>query len=397
MKKRLTLIGLIFLCPYLLFGQAIYKLIPRSPSLCEEASLPAEMQRKLDRIVKERAAKTMSYGQIVDCSNAFLKQSFTRFIQHNSLYFFLQDTPYQNSYIYTPPKMVITNSSRGHELIRGSQAKFNAKKDRLSSVILDSQQRLYIINRNDEICDPSAFQFTTEGTALHIEGNRIVLDVTPREIALGKCASEQRITVTHLSSNTTYHYNLAFSFDDSLSWRGQKKAFALMEYPTPAFPHLGLLLNLTDKKMTFVQLPLTIHGEGTDGRDGGRGLNGPNGTNTYTWTDKEGKSHTVKGTCGKPGGNGEDGTDGTDGGQYFIALDKALVDKLGVECVTAWIDPGLGGSGGKGGQGGLHGRGSGCIGKARDGADGRHGKNGQRGDFLYVIGDMQSWIKEGLK
>lgn len=395
---RLTLIGLVgIICTQMLCGQSIADLMPVSKSVRKEASLPAEKQRKLDRIIQERGTKNMRFGQVANCNSTFLLQSFTQFVEHNDSTFLLNDAPYQNAYSYTLPAMRITNSSHGHELTTGSGGKFNIKKDRLSSVILDNRQQLFIVNHNDEICDPALFKFSAEGEALHMEGNRIVLDATPHQFALGLYPTKQQITVTHLSSKTTYNYDLQIRFEDSLSWRGQKKAIAVMAYPTEAFPQLGLMLNLTDKTLTFVQLPLTIHGEGANGRDGHRGYNGANGINTYTWTDKEGKKHTTAGTCGQAGGDGEDGTDGTDGGQYFILLDTALEAQMGLGCITAWIDAGIGGQGGKGGEGGIHGRGSGCYGTARNGANGRHGRNGQRGDFLYVIGDVQSWIKEGLK
>ena len=84
-------------------------------------------------------------------------------------------------------------------------------------------------------------------------------------------------------------------------------------------------------------------------------------------------------------------------GQYLIFLDTDLVHRQGVECVTAWIDAGIGGEGGKGGEGGIHGRGSQCRGMAPNGKNGRHGRNGQRGDFLYVTGDVQTWIMKALK
>ncbi len=229
-----------------------------------------------------------------------------------------------------------------------------------------------------------------------MEGNRIVLDATPQEFAQGRYATEQRIRVTHLNSKTTYVYDLHIGFEDSLSWRGQKKAIAVMPYPTPVFEDLGVVMNLTDKTLTFVHLPLNIHGEGSDGKNGHRGYNGANGTNTYTWTDKEGKIHTVRGTCAQPGSKGEDGEDGTDGGQFFIFVDSSLDAFGGIESITAWIDPGVGGEGGKGGEGGIHGRGSGCSGMAPNGENGKHGRNGKRGDFLYVIGDAQSWIKQAL-
>lgn len=397
MNKFLWLIEIIlFVCPITLCGQSIKELLPVPPSICAEASLPAQMQRKLDRIVQERSEKNMRYGQVTDCRSAFLQESFTQYIRHNDTVFYLH-SPHFDQFEYTLPRMVITNTSRGHELIKGQGATFNVKKDRLSSVILDDKQCLYIVNRNDHLCDPTLFEFRAEGEGLHMEGNHIVLDASPRELALGRYAMQQRITVTHLASQATYHYDLQLSFADSLSWRGEKKAMAIMAFPTPLSSRLGVMLDLTDQTITFVQLPLTIHGEGTDGVNGHRGYSGANGINASTWTDKNGVKHTTAGTCGKPGGDGENGTDGTDGGQFFIVMDNGLVDMMGIECITAWIDPGLGGEGGKGGDGGIHGSGSGCKGKAPDGKNGQHGKNGQRGDFLYVIGDTQTYINQTLK
>lgn len=398
MKKRTLVIGYILLVIVgYLQGQSIQELMPMPRSICSEASLPADLQNKLNRILQERSEKQMRWGQVVTCRSAFLQDCYSRYVHHNDSSFYLNDAPYQYSYKYVFPKMIITNSSYGHEVIRGKGAKFNAKKDRLSSVYLDDSKHLYVVNRKNELCDPALFKFTAEEGGIHMEGNRIVLDMTPRDIANGKYSSEQRINVTHLNSNTTYRYDLQFVFEDSLSLRSKKKALALMAYPTADYPNLGAVLNLSDRTMFFVQLPLTIHGEGSNGANGRRGYNGQNGTPDYWWTDKEGKKHYTPGTCAQAGGNGQDGSDGTDGGQYLIFLDNGLVDSQGVECVTAWIDPGIGGEGGKGGEGGIHGRGSQCRGMAPNGKNGRHGRNGQRGDFLYVTGDVQTWIMKALK
>lgn len=398
MKKRTLVIGYILLVIVgYLQGQSIQELMPMPRSICSEASLPADLQNKLNRILQERSEKQMRWGQVVTCRSAFLQDCYSRYVHHNDSSFYLNDAPYQYSYKYVFPKMIITNSSYGHEVIRGKGAKFNAKKDRLSSVYLDDSKHLYVVNRKNELCDPALFKFTAEEGGIHMEGNRIVLDMTPRDIANGKYSSEQRINVTHLNSNTTYRYDLQFVFEDSLSLRSKKKALALMAYPTADYPNLGAVLNLSDRTMFFVQLPLTIHGEGSNGANGRRGYNGQNGTHEYWWTDKEGKKHHVAGTCAQAGGNGQDGSDGTDGGQYLIFLDNDLVDSQGVECVTAWIDPGIGGEGGKGGEGGIHGRGSQCRGMAPNGKNGRHGRNGQRGDFLYVTGDVQTWIMKAMK
>lgn len=398
MKKPLFFIGcflLMFITP--VRGQLIQELMPTPRSLCHEAALPADMQRKLNRICQERSEKQMRWGQVANCQSAYLQDCYSRYVHHNGSSFYLNDAPYQYTYKYVFPKMLITNSSYGHELIQGKGAVFKAKKDRLSSVYLDDNQRLYIVNRKNEFCDPALFRFVAEKEGIHMENNRIVLDMTPRDIAEGKYDALQSIVVTHISSNTTYRYDLQFVFEDSLSFRGQKKALALMAYPTPIYPHLGAVLNLTNRTMCFVQLPLTIHGEGLDGANGSRGHNGKNGAPEYWWTDKEGEKHYSPGTCAQEGGNGQDGSDGTDGGQYLIFLDTDLVNRYGVECVTAWIDPGLGGEGGKGGDGGIHGRGSQCKGRAANGRDGRHGKNGQRGDFLYVTGDVQTWFRKALR
>lgn len=398
MKKRTLIIGYILLIIVgSIQGQSIQELMPMPRSVCREASLPAELQRKLDRICQERAEKQMRWGQVATCRSAYLQECYSRYVQHNDSAFYLNDAPYQYNYKYVFPKMVITNSSYGHEIIRGKGAKFNAKKDRLSSAYLDGNQCLYIVNRNNESCDPALFRFKAEDEGVHMEGNHIVLDMTPRDIAEGRYPSEQKIEVTHLSSNTTYHYDLHLVFEDSLSLRGQKKALALMAYPTPVYPNLGAVLNLSDKTMFFVQLPLTIHGEGANGANGRRGSNGQNGTPDYWWTDKEGKKHYTPGTCAQAGGDGQDGSDGSDGGQYLIFLDTDLVNRQGLECVTAWIDPGIGGEGGKGGEGGIHGRGSKCKGTAPNGRNGRHGRNGQRGDFLYVTGDVQTWLRKALR
>lgn len=395
MKHYFAFVGVILFSGFVpSWGQSIESLMPVPRSLCIEASLPAEMQRKLDQIIADQASKTVLYGQKANSSSPYLAAAYNQHVQSNKSNYFL---PYVSSnYAYTVPKMVLTNSSRGHELVKGSGGKFNVKKDRLSSAIVDENQRLFVVNHGDELCDPSLFSYEAEGDVVRMDGNHIVLNISPKEIVTGEGLTKQRITVTHLASQIAYHFNLDMVFEDSLSLRSQNKSLAVMAYPTQDFPELGLVLDLEDQTLTFVQLPLSIQGEGQDGLNGRRGANGANGVNASSWTDKNGQVHKINGTCGKPGSDGGNGTDGADGGQFFIFLDSALHLQSGLNSVTAWIDAGKGGIGGKGGQGGLHGKGSGCSGKAPDGADGRNGQDGTRGDFLYVIGDVQSTINQLL-
>ena len=81
----------------------------------------------------------------------------------------------------------------------------------------------------------------------------------------------------------------------------------------------------------------------------------------------------------------------------MFCVSPDVVEYYGMDGIVATIDAGLGGKGGKGGEGGTHGKGSGCSGKADDGRDGKDGADGQRGDFLYVVADVDSFIEQLFK
>lgn len=364
MRNRLFVLCSLVILPMIGWGQAIKDLTPLPRVLSYEAALPAAVQRELDKITAERIQKT---------------------VQQEDLSPVLYDKASQRKYRWVLPIYTITNSSAGHEPLASGTGKFNAKKDRLSSAIIDANQRIQILNKKRQICDPSLFEFTMPEAGLHIAGNRIVMDGFLPDFVAGLYPTTQEITVTHKQSGLTYRYQIKLTFHDEVAWHGLNKELVFMSYPNAVYPDIAILYNYTDQQVMFVQFPFTIYGNGIDGANGRRGYNGANGINQYSWTDKDGKTHTTRGTCGSAGGNGEDGQDGTDGGQFLIIMDSTLVATSGTESVTAWIQAGKGGNGGKGGQGGLHGRGSGCYGQAANGSDGRHGHNGKRGDFLYVI------------
>lgn len=347
-----------------MLGQAIKDLAPLPRVLSYEAALPASVQRELDKITKERNEKTVQQD---DLSPIFL------------------DKATQHQYRWVLPDFTITNTSAGHEPIANGTGKFNAKKDRLSSAFIDANQRIQILNKKRQICNPSLFEFTLPSAGLHMAGNRIVVDAFLPDFVTGAFPTTQEITVTHKQSGLTYRYKIDLTFPEEVAWHGLNKELVFMPYPDAIIPNIAILYNHTDQQVMFVHFPFTIYGNGIDGADGRRGYNGANGINQYSWKDKEGKTHTTYGTCGSPGGNGEDGQDGTNGGQFLIVMDSALVAANGTQTVTTWIQAGSGGKGGKGGEGGLHGRGSGCYGQARNGTDGRSGHNGKRGDFLYVV------------
>lgn len=365
MKKRFTFLILIGILSIVnLWSQAIKDLAPLPRMLSYEAALPAAVQRELDQISAERVQKT---------------------VQQENLSPVFCDKASQRQYRWVLPTLTITNSSAGHEPIAKGNGKFNAKKDRLSSAIIDANQRIQILNKKRQICDPSLFEFTIPEAGLHIAGNRIVVDGFLPDFVAGLYPTTQEITVRHKQSGLTYRYKLNLTFPNEVAWHGLDKELVFMPYPNAVIKDIAILYNHTDQQVMFVHFPFTIYGNGINGTNGRRGYNGANGINQYTWKDKNGNTHTTRGTCGSAGGNGEDGQDGTDGGQFLIVMDSTLVATSGTQSVTTWIHAGKGGAGGKGGEGGLHGRGSGCYGQAANGTDGRSGHNGKRGDFLYIV------------
>ena len=216
-------------------------------------------------------------------------------------------------------------------------------------------------------------------------------------IAHGDYPLEHKILCRHIASDATYTFDLQMSWPKELEMSGETRTLALSPFSSTTSDHLGLLCDLETKKIEVVELPLTINADGKDGRNGKKGHYGANGTDKKTYTDKDGNTRTIAGTCAKPGEDGEDGEDGTDGGKFLFFISTELVEAYGLDGLVATIDAGKGGKGGKGGEGGIHGKGSGCSGKAPDGKNGKDGMDGKRGDFLYVLADVNSIYQQIIK
>lgn len=345
-------------------AQAIKDIDPLPRVLSWDAALPEKLQAQLEKFKKTLTKKSSRQPVI---SSAIVEE-----VQGGQYHWVL-------------PTFTIRNTSHGHELLEVGLGKFNAKRDRLSSAMIDTNNRIQILNQRRQICDPALFEFAMEPNGMHMEGNMIIMDAFLPEVVAGAVPLEQKITVKHKESGLTYTYNVNLSFPDSAAWHSLSKEMVFMAYPAAADTNVVLAYNRTDKQVMFVQLPFNIYGNGLDGADGRDGTKGRNGSNSYTYKDKNGVMHTKSGTCGTAGGNGTDGEDGGNGGSYLIILDENLVASKGIAEVITWVDGGKGGQGGKGGKGGTHGSGSGCSGKAEDGANGKNGKNGKNGDYLYVV------------
>lgn len=365
MKNRLFILCFLAILPMMRTqGQALKDIDPLPNVLSWDAALPEKMQAELDKFKKALTKKTTRQESV---SSAILEEVQAR------------------HYHWVLPTFTIKNSSRGHELLEVGLGKFNAKRDRLSSAMIDENNRILILNKRRQICDPALFEFSMEPNGMHMEGNMIVMDAFLPDVVAGSIPMEQKITVKHKDSGLTYTYNLSLSFPDSASWHGLDKEMVFMPFPAAADSNVVLAYNHTDKQVLFVQLPFYIYGNGLDGANGRDGLKGRNGSNSYTYKDKNGVTHTKSGTCGTAGENGTDGENGSNGGKYLIVMDETLVANKGISQVVTWVNGGKGGQGGKGGKGGTHGSGSGCSGKADDGANGKNGKNGKNGDYLYVV------------
>ena len=364
MQKRLFFLCSLIILPMMGWGQALKDIAPLPHVLSMNAALPKKLQAQLDKFEKNLKKKTVLQDTL---SSVIVEEAQAR------------------QYFWVLPTFVIKNTSHGHELLETGTGKFNAKKDRLSSALVDADNRIQILNQRRQVCDPALFEFSMEPKGMHMEGNQIVMDAFLPDFVAGLLPTEQRITVKHIASGLTYTYDLCFSFADSVSWHGLDKEMVFLSYPAAADTNLVLAYNHTDKQVMFVQLPFYICGNGIDGANGYDGLNGLNGMNTYSWKDKNGVVHTSKGTCGTPGGNGTDGENGTNGGNFLVMVDSTLAARQRMTDIVTWIDAGKGGKGGKGGIGGTHGRGSGCYGQAPNGTNGKNGKDGKNGDFLYVV------------
>lgn len=375
--------------------EALMKPVPAA--ICKEAAMPEEMARKFARLETERQQKWISPStKSVPNVDQSVLQKKNQYVEPSSAAFRLRYTP-SDRYVFCYPDLKLANTSHGREGIKDTEGKFNPKKDRISYAVIEGN-RINIIKQDHRRLNMSEFRFTVEeGEAIEMEGNAIVIQVPLLSIAQGHYPWTYRIKCEHPASGAQYTFDLQLAWKKEMDLAGQLHAFALSPIASEAADNMGLLCDLDTKQFHIVRLPFLIQAEGTDGKDGRRGHTGASGTNEKTYKDSDGNTHRIAGTCGSRGQDGTDGTDGTDGGRFLLCVSPELVSAYGRDGMIATIDAGRGGKGGKGGQGGKHGTGSGCNGKAADGRDGKDGKDGQRGDFLYVLTDVNEMYNDIVK
>lgn len=360
---------------------------PVPAAISKEAAMPEEMARKFARLKSERKEKFITpASKVLPSVTAQVKAKKEQYVLPGKEAFELRYQP-TDSYVFCAPDLKLVNSSHGREKIKDETGKFNPKKDRISyAVIRDG--RICIINHNHKPVDMSDFQFSAEGEGIKMDGNQIVFAAPILSIAQGHYPWTYKILCAHLSSDAKYTFDLQLVWKPQMDMAGELHAFALTPMASDVANDLGLLFDLDKKHIHIVRLPFLIQAEGKDGKDGRRGHTGASGTNEKTYKDSDGNTHRIAGTCGQRGEDGQDGEDGTDGGQFLLCVSPELMAAYGEDGLIATIDAGKGGKGGKGGEGGKHGTGSGCSGKAADGKHGTDGKDGVRGDFLYVLSNV---------
>ena len=360
---------------------------PLPAAIMKEAAMPEAMARKFERLKAERQQKwiTPSTKAMPDVAAAVMQKK-NQYMLPGMEAFRLR---YQEGdrYTFCTPDLRLQNTSHGREAIKNAEGKFNPKKDRISYAVIESNS-ICIVNHDHKRVDMSEFRFTAEGEAIRMDGNRIVFVAPLLSIAQGHYPWMYKIKCEHMTSYAQYTFDLQLVWKSQMDLAGQLHALALAPVASEAADNMGLLCDLDAKQIHIVRLPFLIQAEGKDGKDGRRGHSGADGTNERTYKDSDGNTQKTAGTCGTRGEDGKDGTDGTDGGRFLFCVSPELVAAYGQDGLVATIDAGKGGKGGKGGQGGKHGKGSGCSGKADDGKDGKDGKDGTRGDFLYVLTDV---------
>ena len=370
---------------------------PVPAAVCAEAPLPAEVAQKYERVKLERQKKfTTPKKATRETIDPEVTNMFYRHLNKNakSSTYLIACAP-SDTYQFEEPNLRLLNSSHGREKIKGEGEKFKVKKDRISYAVLRNDNEIRIVNHKHKFVDMADFLLTSESEAIRIEdGNKIVLNVPVMAIARGEYPLLNKVKCTHIASGLEYNFDVQMSWNKKLHLSGEQHAFALSPIESTASDHLGLLCDLDDKQMMVVTLPLIIEADGLDGKDGKKGKYGANGVDQKSYKDSDGNTHTVAGTCAKPGEDGEDGENGTDGGKFLLCISPELIEAYGMDGLIVTVDAGKGGKGGKGGEGGIHGKGSGCNGKAPDGKDGKNGKDGKKGDFLYVLTDVNTLYQQ---
>lgn len=390
MNKRLTLVIATAICACNLFAQTLYDAMGPVPiAVCKVAPLPKAQAEAKAQLEKEKARKLIKQGMSIPAVDAKVLASKNKYVTNGNGVYRLTLDP--KGVTVKLPVYTIKNTSHGQEGVKSGNEKFNVKKDRISSAVISGGQYIQIVNRNDKKCNMDEFIFEADNKAVKMNGNKIELQVPVLHIAVGMYPSDYKITCIHEPSAAKYIFDLHMDWREEISCSGADGAYSFDVFPSDTFPDLALMCNLNSKELEVVRLPFTFAADGYAGSDGRRGVNGANGKNESEYTDSDGKKHYIKGTCGKPGEDGHPGSDGTDGGTFLFCVSDALLNSFGLEAVSATVDGGKGGKGGAGGKGGKHGEGSGCSGKAADGKTGANGKDGKRGDFLYLITDVNEF------
>ena len=390
--KRLALIAGIGLCvASVAHAQTLSSQMgPVPAAICEVAPLPPAMAEAKAKLEQEKKQKLIRQGSYLPNSDAKILANVETFVGPGAHECAIKSSG--KAPVIRTPFLSIKNTSHGRESIEYGDVKFNIKKDRMSYAVLRNGNCITLINHKNKACDMSDFTFETNSETIRMNGNKIEVIVPTLNIAAGQYPADHKVTCVHVPSGSKYIFDIHCDYRRVLNCgEGFDGAYTFDMLGSDTFPDLALMCDLKTNEMEVVHLPFKFEAKGHNGSNGSRGRNGANGIDQVTYQDKEGKTHTIKGTCAKPGENGENGGDGGDGGTFLICVSQLLLDQFGLEAISAYIDAGKGGTGGDGGKGGIHGKGSPCSGKAADGARGKDGKDGKRGDFLYVVADVNGF------
>ena len=391
MKRLAYIAGIVWCVAIAAHAQSLSSQMgPVPAAICEEAPLPPEMAKAKAALEQEKKQKLIRQGSYLPNSDAKILTNVEKYVgpgAHECAIKSSGKTP-----VIRTPILSLKNSSHGRESIESGDVKFNIKKDRMSYAVLRNGNCITLVNHKNKACDMSDFAFETNSEVIRMNGNKIEIIVPTLNIAAGDYPAFHKVTCTHIPSGSRYIFDVHLDYRKQMNCgEAYDGAYTFDVLGSDSFPDLALMCDLKTNELEVVHLPFTFTSQGHNGSNGSRGRNGANGIDQLTYQDKEGKTHTIKGTCAKAGENGGDGDDGGNGGTFLICVSQLLLDQFGLEAISAHIEAGKGGKGGDGGKGGIHGKGSPCSGKAPDGARGRDGKDGKRGDFLYVVADVNGF------
>ncbi len=391
MRIRISLIAVLCLCAGLnVRAQALDDQMGSVPAaVCKVAPLPPAMAEAKAKLEAEKKQKLIRQGSYLPNVDAKVLANVEKYIGPGQSECAILKQG--NAYTIATPIIKITNTSHGRENVEYNDESFNVKKDRMSYAILRNGNEITIVNHKNKTCKMSDFEFSTNSEAIKMVGNKIEFIVPTLNIAAGNYPSKHKVTCIHKPSNSKYIFDISLGYRNSMYCSGEDLAYSFELLGSDSIPDLALMCNLKTNQLEVVHLPFNFSGAGRDGSNGGRGKNGKNGKDEVKYTDSDGKEHYKKGTCAEAGQDGGNGGDGTDGATYLFCVSQILLDQYGLEAISGTIEAGKGGQGGEGGKGGIHGQGSGCSGKAPDGKRGKNGKDGKRGDFLYVVADVNGF------